>query len=109
MPGCGVRLITRGYTIYTDCGSLTPDEYLEIFLEFTSWPEFRSSSFILSAESFLEGLLQNNLQEELFSDAKFSRLFHRETNVPEEEEEVFDNNANLEVRDKSINTDIQGG
>ncbi|XP_054258110.1 dimethyladenosine transferase 2, mitochondrial [Macrosteles quadrilineatus] len=109
VPGCGVRLITRGYTIYTDCGSLTPDEYLEIFLEFTSWPEFSSSSFILSAESFLGGLLQNDLQEELFSDAKFSRLFHRETNVPEEEEEVFDNNANLELRDKSINTDIQGG
>jgi len=52
IPGCGPRLIRQGFTIYTQFGSLTPPEILDVFLQFTSWPEYQSSSFLTAVEKF---------------------------------------------------------
>lgn len=53
MPGAGVRLIAQGFTIYTECGSLKPEEILNLFKNFSSWPEYEFSSF----SSSMEGLM----------------------------------------------------
>lgn len=53
MPGTGARLIAQGFTIYTECGSLKPEEILDLFKKFSSWPEYEFSSF----SSSMEGLM----------------------------------------------------
>jgi len=46
VPDCGIRLIAKDYTIYTQFGDLTPTQILELFKEFKSWPEYKESHFI---------------------------------------------------------------
>ncbi|KYM97609.1 PREDICTED: dimethyladenosine transferase 2, mitochondrial isoform X2 [Cyphomyrmex costatus] len=46
IPDCGIRLIAKDYTIYTQFGDLTPEQILELFKEFKSWPEYKESHFI---------------------------------------------------------------
>ncbi|KAL1123557.1 hypothetical protein AAG570_002634 [Ranatra chinensis] len=54
VPGCGPRLIGRfGMTIFTEFMDLTPQDILELFLEFTSWPEYTSCPFLPAMESLL--------------------------------------------------------
>lgn len=45
VPGCGPRLILRGYDIFTEFSELSSDRLLELFVDFTQWPEFPSCSF----------------------------------------------------------------
>lgn len=53
MPGCGTRLISKGLTIFDQFGDLTPFQILDIFLYFSSWPEFSTSPFLHSMETKL--------------------------------------------------------
>lgn len=54
IPGSGVRVIAQGsYTIFTEFGDLTPEEYLKLFKEFQSWPEYKTSSFLESMKDAL--------------------------------------------------------
>ncbi|XP_018372850.1 PREDICTED: dimethyladenosine transferase 2, mitochondrial isoform X2 [Trachymyrmex cornetzi] len=46
IPDCGIRLIAKDYTIYTQFGDLTPTQILELFKEFKSWPDYKESHFI---------------------------------------------------------------
>ncbi|XP_011876361.1 PREDICTED: dimethyladenosine transferase 2, mitochondrial isoform X2 [Vollenhovia emeryi] len=48
VPDCGIRLIAKDYTIYTQFGDLTPVRILELFKEFKSWPEYNESHFTSS-------------------------------------------------------------
>ncbi|KAG5309222.1 TFB2M transferase, partial [Pseudoatta argentina] len=48
IPGCGIKLIAKDYTIYTQFGDLTPTQILELFKEFKSWPDYKESHFIES-------------------------------------------------------------
>lgn len=52
IPGCGVKLIKQGFTIFTQFGTLNPDQLLDLYLQFTSWPEFANSSFLNAVEKF---------------------------------------------------------
>ncbi|CAG0889796.1 unnamed protein product [Darwinula stevensoni] len=45
IPGCGPRLIIKGMTIYSRFGDLTPGEILDLYKEFSSWPEYQHSTF----------------------------------------------------------------
>lgn len=49
IPNCGVRLIEQNYNIFTEFGHLNPSQALDLFIQFKSWPEFKESSFLLSA------------------------------------------------------------
>ncbi|XP_032665348.1 dimethyladenosine transferase 2, mitochondrial isoform X2 [Odontomachus brunneus] len=54
IPGSGVRIIAQcSYTIFTEFGDLTPEEYLKLFKEFQSWPEYKTSSFLESMKDAL--------------------------------------------------------
>lgn len=48
IPGCGIRLIAKDYTIFTQFGDLTPTQLVELFKEFKSWPEYSESNFLTS-------------------------------------------------------------
>ncbi|KAG5314475.1 TFB2M transferase, partial [Acromyrmex insinuator] len=51
IPGCGIKLIAKDYTIYTQFGDLTPTQILELFKEFKSWPDYKGSHFIESMKA----------------------------------------------------------
>ena len=51
VPDCGPRLIRKGFTIFTHFGELSPEQILELYLEFSSWPELEFSSFGTAAEN----------------------------------------------------------
>lgn len=53
VPGCGPRLISKGLTIFHEFGDLSPFQILELFLEFSSWPEFSTCPFLHSMENSL--------------------------------------------------------
>ncbi|XP_012522923.1 dimethyladenosine transferase 2, mitochondrial-like isoform X2 [Monomorium pharaonis] len=53
IPDCGIRLIAKDYTIYTQFADLTPTQILELFKEFKSWPEYKQSHFIHSMNNSL--------------------------------------------------------
>ncbi|KAL0099253.1 hypothetical protein PUN28_020079 [Cardiocondyla obscurior] len=53
IPDCGIRLIAKDYTIYTQFGDLTPIQFLELYKEFKSWPEYKESHFIESMNDSL--------------------------------------------------------
>jgi hypothetical protein len=105
-----VRLISRGYTIYTECGALTPEEYEKIFLEFASWPEFHSSSFLPSVEELLSKILRYSLVEEALSEdiVKFNKLFNKEEDVPDEDDSSFDDGTNIEDVNKDDSIHVKG-
>ncbi|KYN43204.1 Dimethyladenosine transferase 2, mitochondrial [Trachymyrmex septentrionalis] len=46
VPDCGIKLIAKDYTIYTQFGDLTPTQILELFKEFKSWSDYKYSHFI---------------------------------------------------------------
>lgn len=46
IPGCGIRLIAKDYTIFTQFGDLTPAQIVELFKEFKSWSEYNESNFL---------------------------------------------------------------
>lgn len=48
VPGCGIRLIAKDYTIFTQFGDLTPAQIVELFKEFKSWPEYNENNFLAS-------------------------------------------------------------
>lgn len=48
IPDCGIRLIKMGFTIFTRFGDLEPHEFLQLFQEFSSWPEYPTCSFRLA-------------------------------------------------------------
>jgi len=48
VPGCGIRLIAKDYTIFTEFRDLTPAQVMELFKEFKSWPEYENSYFLTS-------------------------------------------------------------
>ncbi|XP_020297320.1 uncharacterized protein LOC109861881 isoform X2 [Pseudomyrmex gracilis] len=68
IPGCGIRLIAKDYTIFTQFGELTPVQIMELFKEFKSWPEYKDSYFLtsmqdsLSVHNELDFLEINNLK-----------------------------------------------
>lgn len=51
IPNCGIKLIAKDYTIYTQFGDLTPAQILELFKEFKSWPGYKESHFVGSMNS----------------------------------------------------------
>jgi hypothetical protein len=53
VPNCGIRLIAKNYTVYTQFGDLTPAQILEIFKEFKSWPEYNEDDLLSSIKKCL--------------------------------------------------------
>lgn len=53
IPGCGIRLIAKNYTIYMRIGDLTPEQLVDLFKEFKSWPEYKTCSFLTSMKMSL--------------------------------------------------------
>ncbi|CAL7949585.1 unnamed protein product [Xylocopa violacea] len=49
IPGCGIKLIKKNYTIFTEFGDLDPNQAYRLFMDFVSWPEFKESTFLHSA------------------------------------------------------------
>ncbi|KAF0296586.1 Dimethyladenosine transferase 2, mitochondrial [Amphibalanus amphitrite] len=45
VPGCGPRLIALGHGVFAPFRELQPQQVLEVFLEFTKWPEYPACSF----------------------------------------------------------------
>ena len=45
VPGCGPRLIALGHGVFSPFRELEPEQLLEMFLEFSSWPEYAACSF----------------------------------------------------------------
>ncbi|XP_072742687.1 dimethyladenosine transferase 2, mitochondrial [Anoplolepis gracilipes] len=70
VPGCGIRLIAKDYTIFTQFSDLTPTQMMELFKEFKSWPEYNESNFLASVHN-LKGpneLIVAELEESLKKD-----------------------------------------
>uniref|UniRef100_A0A1B6L546 rRNA adenine N(6)-methyltransferase n=1 Tax=Graphocephala atropunctata TaxID=36148 RepID=A0A1B6L546_9HEMI len=65
IPGIGVKLIAKGYNILTPVGSLSPEEFLEIFMEFSSNKEFSTCSFLPAMESLILRMTSQGLVEEI--------------------------------------------
>nr|XP_050867906.1 dimethyladenosine transferase 2, mitochondrial isoform X1 [Vespula vulgaris] len=59
IPGCGIRLIEKNYNIFTRFVDLTPLEFLKLYKDFTSWPEYESSLFLSSAYSYIQIVNRN--------------------------------------------------
>lgn len=59
IPGCGIRLIEKNYNIFTRFVDLTPIEFLNLYKDFTSWPEYESSLFLSSAYSYIQIVNRN--------------------------------------------------
>lgn len=59
IPGCGYRLIQLNYNIYTRFIDLSPYEILNLYNNFRSWPEYKSSLFVNSAENYIQSIQQN--------------------------------------------------
>ncbi|EZA51932.1 hypothetical protein DMN91_006978 [Ooceraea biroi] len=68
-PGCGIKLIAKNYTIFTQFGDLTPTQILEVFKEFKSWPEYRESYFLGSMGDSL-----STFNEPALLDFKFLQM-----------------------------------
>lgn len=45
LPGSGAKIILRGYDVYSVFRELSPVEMFSLFLDFSRWPEFRSTTF----------------------------------------------------------------
>jgi len=60
VPGCGPRLICKGFNVFTLFDELTVQEFLMLFKEFSSWPEFQTSPFLAAMESTLLNLEQTD-------------------------------------------------
>ncbi|XP_014472698.1 PREDICTED: dimethyladenosine transferase 2, mitochondrial [Dinoponera quadriceps] len=55
VPGSGVKIIAKcNHTIFTEFGDLTPAEFLKLFKEFQSWPEYKTSNFLDSMKDSLQ-------------------------------------------------------
>ncbi|KAJ8873724.1 hypothetical protein PR048_024558 [Dryococelus australis] len=50
IPGCGPRVISKGMTIFSRFGDLSPQEILSLFRDFASWPEYSECPFQASIE-----------------------------------------------------------
>ncbi|XP_043485571.1 dimethyladenosine transferase 2, mitochondrial isoform X2 [Polistes fuscatus] len=61
VPGCGLKLIRMNYSIFTRFIDLTPIECFNLYKEFTSWPEFKSSMFLSSAHNYVQLFNQINI------------------------------------------------
>lgn len=49
-----MRIIAQcDYTIFTEFGDLMPEEFLKLFKEFQSWPEYETSNFLNAMEDSL--------------------------------------------------------
>ncbi|KAK2581704.1 hypothetical protein KPH14_002191 [Odynerus spinipes] len=59
IPGCGVRLIAKDYNIFTQFIDLKPCEVLDIYKEFESWPEYKTSLFLSSVNTYIQSMHQN--------------------------------------------------
>ncbi|XP_047369332.1 dimethyladenosine transferase 2, mitochondrial [Vespa velutina] len=59
IPGCGIRLIQKNYNIFTRFVDLTPLEFLDLYEEFVSWPEYENCLFLTSAYSYIHIVNQN--------------------------------------------------
>ncbi|XP_012226131.1 dimethyladenosine transferase 2, mitochondrial [Linepithema humile] len=59
VPGCGIRLIAKDYTIFTQFKDLTPAQIMELFIEFKSWPEYENNYFLAF---MMDSLKTNELQ-----------------------------------------------
>ncbi|GAB1601249.1 uncharacterized protein LOC115217429 [Argonauta hians] len=69
LPGSGIHLIRMGYTMMHLIGELSPEQFLDIFLELQSWAEYPESS--------LQAILNNAAPN---SDKEVGDEFIEETN-----------------------------
>ncbi|KAF3421265.1 hypothetical protein E2986_08089 [Frieseomelitta varia] len=49
IPGFGMRLIEKNYNIFTEFGELNTNQIIDIYMELKSWPGFKESAFLPSA------------------------------------------------------------
>ncbi|XP_015929408.1 dimethyladenosine transferase 2, mitochondrial [Parasteatoda tepidariorum] len=52
IPSCGPRLIKEGMHFFTKFGDLSPKQILELFNQFSSWPEYEDSSFCTALQRY---------------------------------------------------------
>ncbi|XP_074662436.1 dimethyladenosine transferase 2, mitochondrial-like [Tubulanus polymorphus] len=45
-PGCGLQMIDEGYTMDQITGDISPDDFVKLFKNVLSWPDFEESNFI---------------------------------------------------------------
>uniref|UniRef100_A0A1B6EL97 rRNA adenine N(6)-methyltransferase n=1 Tax=Cuerna arida TaxID=1464854 RepID=A0A1B6EL97_9HEMI len=69
IPGIGVKLIAMGFNIHTPIGSLNPEEYLKVFLEFSSCKEFSTCSFLPAMENVMIRLTNKGMVEQIVTEA----------------------------------------
>lgn len=98
MPGTGVRLIAQGFTIYTECGSLKPEEILNLFKQFSSWPEYECSSFSSSMEGLMVRMSDPGEAEVIMTETEKRAKRKGEDSIVNQEEESNEEEAsgNLE-------------
>ncbi|XP_051166497.1 dimethyladenosine transferase 2, mitochondrial [Leptopilina boulardi] len=56
IPGCGPRLIMRNFTIYTEFQDLDVKQLLDLYKEFSSWPEFKECYFLTLSSDFYSSM-----------------------------------------------------
>ena len=64
-PNCGIRLIRIGIPLYSRFSELTPGDFVTIFNEFISWPEYSTSTFKMASASFAEEVDTDEEEEEV--------------------------------------------
>ncbi|XP_033218051.1 dimethyladenosine transferase 2, mitochondrial isoform X2 [Belonocnema kinseyi] len=53
IPNCGPRLIAKDFNIYSEFQELSPNKLLELYIEFSSWPEYETSQFVDFTATFI--------------------------------------------------------
>ncbi|XP_011136400.1 dimethyladenosine transferase 2, mitochondrial isoform X2 [Harpegnathos saltator] len=75
IPDSGVKIIAQfNHTIFTEFGDLTPDEFLKLFKEFQSWPEYKTSSFLDSMKDALS----------MFDEPAVLQLYAKQNNMQDQ-------------------------
>jgi len=66
IPGCGARLVRPPYqfSIYDTFATQSPQQILNLYQTFMSWPEFSHSSFLTAVEKFASRVDEDEHREQ---------------------------------------------
>lgn len=71
-PGCGIRLIRSGVPLYSRFSEFDPNDFVRVFNECISWPEYSSSTFKMASSSFADEVEEEEEEPDRADEAEGS-------------------------------------
>ncbi|KAI1295333.1 Dimethyladenosine transferase 2, mitochondrial [Halotydeus destructor] len=62
-PNCGPRLIKHGVPLYSRFGDLSPEDFVKLYCEISSWPEYEESTFKVACSNVSVSEVFGSLQD----------------------------------------------